>query len=275
MAWFKVDDGFYSSLKFLSIERSMQTQAAGTWLLCGVWSADKMTDGFVPYAVMKMWEFDADVVTSLVAVGLWDHDEERGGIQFHDWCDYQPTKEQLEEKAEARHNRSVKAARARWSKDDAKAMLTNAKPMLTNAPEPEPEPTTSKDVVKRGTRIPPDFALDDDLMAWAKATKPKVDVFAQTATFKDYWEAMPGAKGVKLDWVATWRNWIRNSRDAVSNDADLAIATADRERRLAGHREFVDDIARARANAEPPPECQHGKSLVQCVPCAKELAGVA
>lgn len=29
--------------------------------------------------------------------------------------------------------------------------------------------------------------------------------------FRDYWRAVPGAKGRKLDWDATWRNWIRRN----------------------------------------------------------------
>ena len=28
-------------------------------------------------------------------------------------------------------------------------------------------------------------------------------------TFRDYWRAQPGQKGVKTDWPATWRNWCR------------------------------------------------------------------
>ena len=140
MAWFKVDDGFYTSLKFLSIPRGLQAEAAGVWLLSGTWSADKMTDGFVPYAVLDLWEFDPTVIKELVECGLWDHDEDRVGIWFHDWSDYQPMREQLEAKSAARHERSVNAANARWNKTDAKPMLTDAKPMLTDAPEPVPEP---------------------------------------------------------------------------------------------------------------------------------------
>lgn len=34
------------------------------------------------------------------------------------------------------------------------------------------------------------------------------------AAFTDFWKAQPGAKGVKLDWEATWRNWCRNDRNA-------------------------------------------------------------
>ncbi len=33
------------------------------------------------------------------------------------------------------------------------------------------------------------------------------------AKFRDYWIAVPGQKGVKLDWFATWRNWCRRAAD--------------------------------------------------------------
>ena len=29
--------------------------------------------------------------------------------------------------------------------------------------------------------------------------------------FADHWAAQPGQKGVKADWPATWRNWIRRA----------------------------------------------------------------
>jgi uncharacterized protein YdaU (DUF1376 family) len=30
--------------------------------------------------------------------------------------------------------------------------------------------------------------------------------------FRDYWIAQGGQKGTKLDWFATWRNWVRSQR---------------------------------------------------------------
>jgi uncharacterized protein YdaU (DUF1376 family) len=46
-----------------------------------------------------------------------------------------------------------------------------------------------------------------------------VEVFNQ---FRDYWIAQGGQKGAKLDWFATWRNWVRNQRsqNTVSKQAD-------------------------------------------------------
>ncbi|WEX79280.1 hypothetical protein PYH37_004466 [Sinorhizobium numidicum] len=34
---------------------------------------------------------------------------------------------------------------------------------------------------------------------------------AEFEKFRDYWTAKAGRDAVKLDWPATWRNWIRNA----------------------------------------------------------------
>lgn len=47
---------------------------------------------------------------------------------------------------------------------------------------------------------------------WAAAQgATNAEVEDQAARFADYWRSIPGTKGVKLDWQATWRNWIRSS----------------------------------------------------------------
>lgn len=73
----------------------------------------------------------------------------------------------------------------------------------------EPESAPKKSPRKRGSRVPEGFAVDEGMKAWAAEVAPDVDVAATTVEFIDYWAAIPGARGVKLDWVATWRNWIR------------------------------------------------------------------
>jgi hypothetical protein len=40
---------------------------------------------------------------------------------------------------------------------------------------------------------------------------PAIDLKLETHAFRDYWLSVPGAKGKKADWDATWRNWIRNA----------------------------------------------------------------
>ena len=64
---------------------------------------------------------------------------------------------------------------------------------------------------KRGTRLPADWRLPPDLRAWAKANRPDVDPDIEADKFRDYWHAKAGSGGAKLDWPATWRNWIRSA----------------------------------------------------------------
>jgi hypothetical protein len=44
-----------------------------------------------------------------------------------------------------------------------------------------------------------------------KTECPNVDLKAEHVKFVDYWIAKSGKDAVKLDWDATWRNWIRRA----------------------------------------------------------------
>jgi hypothetical protein len=56
--------------------------------------------------------------------------------------------------------------------------------------------------------------------------------------FRDYWCAKSGADGTKLDWEATWRNWVRKAAEqappgrkspaARSNVVDEAVRLINR-----------------------------------------------
>ena len=65
---------------------------------------------------------------------------------------------------------------------------------------------------KRGSRIPDDFTPSLDAVAWAIEECPDISIDQETAEFIDYWRAVPGQKGVKLDWDATWRNAMRRKQ---------------------------------------------------------------
>lgn len=54
------------------------------------------------------------------------------------------------------------------------------------------------------------------MVAWARENTPDVDGRAQTEVFVDYWRAKAGAGGTKLDWPATWRNWMRRAQEAAA-----------------------------------------------------------
>lgn len=65
---------------------------------------------------------------------------------------------------------------------------------------------------RKGSRLPSEWVPSEILEAWAIKERPDLDMAVTTARFRDYYAAAPGAKGVKLDWEATFRNWVRNER---------------------------------------------------------------
>ena len=81
----------------------------------------------------------------------------------------------------------------------------------------------------RGCRLPEDFSLTQARRAVANSEG--IDPDRTFAKFCDYWRGAPGAKGVKLDWEATWRNWCRsegerNPRRPAKGGADNGLPFA-------------------------------------------------
>jgi hypothetical protein len=72
----------------------------------------------------------------------------------------------------------------------------------------------------RGTRIPDDFAVTAEMVAWARAETPDVDGRFETGAFIDFWRGKTGKDATKHDWPATWRNWMRKAqKDAAARNA--------------------------------------------------------
>jgi len=94
--------------------------------------------------------------------------------------------------------------------------------------EQKKEPLSPLAPTKRATALPACWKPTDEMIAKAKADRPDVDVGVEVEKFRDYWTAKGGKEGRKLDWDATWRNWIRNARSAargvVANNDWRAVA---------------------------------------------------
>lgn len=70
---------------------------------------------------------------------------------------------------------------------------------------------------QRATRLPDAWSPSPDLVADAESfgLTPR-QVADQTSRFRDYWHGAPGSRGTKLDWPATYRNWMRRAADEAS-----------------------------------------------------------
>jgi hypothetical protein len=68
--------------------------------------------------------------------------------------------------------------------------------------------------ISRGTRLPADFSPLPNILELGRSLDLTDDEYWQSiARFKDHFPAQPGQRGIKLDWQATCRNWIRETAD--------------------------------------------------------------
>ena len=91
--------------------------------------------------------------------------------------------------------------------------------------ERETEKETEKKRGTKGSRLSKDWICPNLWADWARAERPDLNITKVAESFYDYWIAKPGAGGVKLNWEATWRNWVRNQRQERINPADIAKVT--------------------------------------------------
>lgn len=86
---------------------------------------------------------------------------------------------------------------------------------------------------RRGTRVPEDFAPTIEMIAWARTNTPLVGQ-AATEDFMDYWRGKSGRDATKLDWVATWRRWMRKAQvDAERVQARASPKASTTDQRVA------------------------------------------
>jgi uncharacterized protein YdaU (DUF1376 family) len=83
----------------------------------------------------------------------------------------------------------------------------------------------------RGTRLPADWVPNEDQIQFCKTNRTDLSPQATADRFRDYWTAQAGSKGVKLDWDATWRNWVRAERVQPADKASGSRPSWDRRQR--------------------------------------------
>lgn len=243
MTWFKVDDSFHSHPKVMAASPA----ALGLWVVAGSWSGMNLTEGHVPSHVLPRLVPKAErLARELVAVGLWDRVE--NGFVFHDWTSYNPTRSEAIAARERQSSGGAIGNHRRWHEGKGKVdphcrycrkdtppngrvpdrVPDGGTESVPNPPS-RPDPTRPKSDTppptagppkggRRGTRLPDDFTVTEEMAAWAKEKAPLCGI-ADHEAFCDYWRSVSGSKGIKLDWVATWRNWMRRENERRTRPA--------------------------------------------------------
>lgn len=117
-----------------------------------------------------------------------------------------------------------------------------------------PSGVKKKNPPPRGTRIPADFEPD---IAYAVAQGlPAARARTEAENFRDYWSAKTGQGATKLDWPATWRQWVRNARDRYGGNNRSPPASNGRERLTPAEsaRRRLEEIDREQASKPDIPE---------------------
>lgn len=119
---------------------------------------------------------------------------------------YRAIKE-LETLSKLQENQREKASRPRKNKDLQQPQQSQPEPDTDNKKE---EPNGSSK--KRAVRLTAEWQLPRAWGEWAmQEGLSEVCIRREADRFRDYWIAESGAKAAKLDWQATWRNWVRRA----------------------------------------------------------------
>lgn len=100
-------------------------------------------------------------------------------------------------------------------------------------------PKPAKQETQRGTRLDANFVIPFEWLNWAISERGWTmdEVKQEAVSFVDYWAGVSGAKGVKADWQATWRNSVRRSHRAgreIAKPSQLSpLEIAERQLRTA------------------------------------------
>lgn len=226
--WFKVDDSFFSNPKTAMLSDG----ATALWLRSGSWSAQQLTDGFIPARMVPMFRGSDDSVRELCEVGLWERDDERDGYWFHDWGDYQPDGEEVDALRRKRSEAGKRGADRRWKrktvdengkngktdgkchgKPMANAWQTDGKSMANSCPVPVPVPD-KKEKEEYSSSFSKEISVSDFELVREKAhanadiirNYPKLDL-------SDAWNAFNsrhyGETRSVNDWTRLWKGWCQ------------------------------------------------------------------
>jgi len=216
VVWFKVDDGFYSSQKVLSIPRSQRLAAVGLWTLAGNWAGKELSDGVVPAFVLDELGATPRLRQALTTARLWlDHPE--GGVVFHNWVEYQPTREQVEkDRADTRERQRRHRENQRDSRV-SNADVTRDSHVSHTAPT-RPDPTrpdqASKDASSTGKM--PSLRLPSDWVPTAshyeRAKSLDVDIAREVEAFRGHAETHDRHAA---SWNGAFTTWLGKATPKV------------------------------------------------------------
>lgn len=208
--FFKLHNGFPEHPKAFELSDKAFRQLIEAWCYC----SRNLNDGKLTKAqFLKL--FSAKSRKELLTVGFVKESE--FGYEMHDYLEHQQSAEDVENRRMARAVAGSKGGKAKANGlANARQMpeQTPSKPVADTDPDTDPSTPAKAGVAprKRAARISEDFHVTPEMKLWASTKAPQTDLATETEKFINYWVAKSGKDATKLDWTATWRNWILNAK---------------------------------------------------------------
>jgi biotin operon repressor len=120
---------------------------------------------------------------------------------------------------------------------------TSNQQVTTNNNDNNEDNVNKKPKATKGCRLSQD-SLPDEWKLFCNEERPDLNPSAVFDGFRDYWIGIAGAKGVKLDWLATWRNWVRNQKTNQMKVQNNGYEQKDTRSRAQKVSDKLDEIAK-------------------------------
>ena len=254
MTWFRIDDSFHTHPKVDALADGQHLEGAiCLFTLAGCWCAQHLTDGAMSAGRVRRFPVLSpnECAEELVRVGLWEHTDD--GYLFHDWSDWNPTREDVLAKREKERERKAGMRRSKARSTSARTPTTPRDPLPRGVPAGQPEcPSGTTPVVRSTSALPvptrpdpsrptgggvggppppPSHRYDD------AASRLERDRAEAASELRKAWDARwckqtadPGAPRAQLDEVSQLSTWLveYRMRCPERSIAELAAAMVNR-----------------------------------------------
>ncbi|EJF76541.1 hypothetical protein MCO_01608 [Bartonella sp. DB5-6] len=124
----------------------------------------------------------------------------------------------------------------------------------------------------RGCRLPDDFE-PDYAFAIAEGLPPE-RVKVEIAKFRDFWKARAGKDARKIDWQATWRNWVRKAIENLEKGKNYGKASIEQTGQQRGRAYRITQHMSDFKNADSPYKFLFEDDARSTVPLATEQKAI-
>lgn len=212
--YFKLYNSILMDVKFMGLSRD----AMAIWTLCAVWCSANLTDGRIPEQVVNHMcllypplELSTGPVANAKANAVAKSKQNVANGKQTCSKTYPDTDTDTDTPTSSLRSSVGGPGGGADSEhplvpaqvDDAAAVAPAAPPARRDDTKPA-----------KGSRLPDGWTpsrTEANLRVEDKTGGGPGWLTDQLERFRDYWTAQAGTKGVKRDWDATWRNWIRRS----------------------------------------------------------------